>query len=61
MQRNGGKGSAVRAGIAAATGDYLIVQDADLEYEPRDYIPMLEALFEGQGEVIYGKDLGVIR
>jgi dolichol-phosphate mannosyltransferase len=54
MARNGGKGAAVRAGIAAATGEYLIIQDADLEYEPRDYIPMLEALFEGQGDVVYG-------
>lgn len=54
MPRNGGKGAAVRAGIAASTGDYLIIQDADLEYEPRDYIPMLEALFEGRGDVIYG-------
>jgi CTP:molybdopterin cytidylyltransferase MocA len=54
MARNGGKGAAVRAGIAAATGDYLIIQDADLEYEPRDYIPMLEALFEGQGDAVYG-------
>jgi len=54
MAENGGKGAAVRAGIAAARGDYLIIQDADLEYEPRDYLPMLEALFEGQGDVVYG-------
>ena len=54
MERNGGKGKAVRAGIAAATGDYLIIQDADLEYDPQDYIPMLEALFEGRGDVVYG-------
>lgn len=41
---NGGKGSAVRAGIGLATGDYLIIQDADLEYDPADYLPMFRAL-----------------
>jgi glycosyltransferase involved in cell wall biosynthesis len=54
MPRNSGKGSAVRAGIAAATGEYLIIQDADLEYDPKDYIPMLRALLEGRGTVVYG-------
>jgi glycosyltransferase involved in cell wall biosynthesis len=54
MERNGGKGRAVRAGIGAATGDYLIIQDADLEYDPRDYVPMLEALIAGRGDVVYG-------
>ena len=51
---NGGKGRAVRAGIAAATGELLIIQDADLEYDPKDYIPMLQALLQGRGDVVYG-------
>jgi glycosyltransferase involved in cell wall biosynthesis len=52
--RNGGKGSAVRAGIALATHEFVIIQDADLEYDPRDYVPMLEALLSGAGDVVYG-------
>lgn len=51
---NSGKGSAVRAGIARATGDLLIIQDADLEYEPDDYVPMIEALLARRGDVVYG-------
>jgi len=51
---NGGKGQAVRAGIARATGDLVIIQDADLEYDPRDYLPMLEALLGGRGDAVYG-------
>jgi glycosyltransferase involved in cell wall biosynthesis len=54
QEKNGGKGRAVRAGIAAATGDLLIIQDADLEYDPQDYIPMLQALLDGKADVIYG-------
>jgi dolichol-phosphate mannosyltransferase len=54
MPVNGGKGKAVRAGIALATGEYLIIQDADLEYDPNDYIPMLQALLSGRGDVVYG-------
>ena len=54
MPVNGGKGRAVRAGIEMASGEYLIIQDADLEYNPNDYIPMLEALVSGRGDVVYG-------
>ena len=54
LEKNGGKGGAVRAGIAAATGDLLIIQDADLEYDPQDYVPMIRAWLEGRGDIIYG-------
>jgi glycosyltransferase involved in cell wall biosynthesis len=54
MVKNGGKGQAVRAGIARATGEYLIIQDADLEYDPQDYVPMMRAMLERRADVIYG-------
>ena len=43
------RASAVRAGIELATGDYLIIQDADLEYDPQDYVPMMRAMLDGTG------------
>ena len=54
LEKNGGKGGAVRAGIAAATGDLLIIQDADLEYDPQDYLPMMRALLDGRADIVYG-------
>ncbi len=54
MERNGGKGRAVRAGMALATGEYLIIQDADLEYDPQDYVPMMQALLDGGADIVYG-------
>jgi len=54
MPRNGGKGRAVRAGIEASTGHYLIIQDADLEYDPQDYIPMARTLLDGSTDIVYG-------
>lgn len=54
-KENGGKGSATKYGIAKATGDLVLIQDADLEYDPADYVPMLSAISTGQGPVtIYG-------
>lgn len=53
-ERNGGKGRAVRTGIERATGEYLMIQDADLEYDPQDYIPMVEVLLSGRADVVYG-------
>ena len=54
MPTNGGKGRAVRAGISKATGDYLIIQDADLEYDPSDYVPMVRTLQAGTCDAVYG-------
>lgn len=54
LTRHAGKGRAVREGIAAAAGDYLIIHDADLEYDPRDWVPMLRALVAGEGDAVYG-------
>jgi glycosyltransferase involved in cell wall biosynthesis len=54
LPKNKGKGGAVQAGIALSTGDFLIIQDADLEYDPNDYVPMLEALFADGVGAVYG-------
>jgi len=53
-EENGGKGSALKEGLISATGDILIVQDADLEYNPEDYKKILEPILKGQADVVYG-------
>jgi glycosyltransferase involved in cell wall biosynthesis len=52
--QNQGKGAALRCGFAEATGDIVLVQDADLEYDPRDYDKLLEPILDGRADVVYG-------
>jgi len=53
-EKNQGKGAAVRSGLDAATGDVFLIQDADLEYDPRDYPALLEPINDGLADVVYG-------
>ncbi len=53
-EKNQGKGAAIRTAIQHATGDILLIQDADMEYDPRDYPLLLQPILEGRTQVVYG-------
>jgi len=53
-ERNRGKGAAIQTALQHATGDIIVIQDADLEYDPRDYKQLIEPIIEGRAKVVYG-------
>ena len=53
-EKNVGKGMAIRTGITKATGDIIIIQDADLEYDPNDYPKLIKPIIDGKAKVVYG-------
>lgn len=53
-EKNSGKGASLRTGFSHASGDIILIQDADLEYDPREYLRMLEPILDGRADAVYG-------
>ena len=53
-----GKGAAIRSGLKHATGEIVIIQDADLEYDPKEYKKIIEPIIKGKADVVYGTRFG---
>ena len=60
-KRNQGKGSAIRTGLKHATGDIVLIQDADLEYNPKEYEKLLKPIMSNETKVVYGSRLEAIK
>ena len=60
-EKNKGKGAAIRTGLQHATGDIILIQDADLEYNPEEYPKLLKPILDGDAKVVYGSRLDVIK
>ena len=60
-QKNKGKGAAIRTGLKHTTGDIILIQDADLEYNPQEYPKLIKPILQGQSKVVYGSRIEAIR
>ncbi len=61
QKQNGGKGAALRTGFAAATGDIVIIQDADMEYDPNEYVQVIEPICNDEADVVYGSRFAITK